>query len=77
MKKGPEACQRAHLSLSDLERLFSVERLSTYIAHCGGDFAARRDVSLELSNPEDAAPVLRSAAWCNDYEVEGLAVVDL
>jgi hypothetical protein len=31
---------RAHLSPSDLERLFSAERLSTYIAHCGGDFAA-------------------------------------
>lgn len=27
------------LSPSDLERLFSAERLSTYIAHCGGDFA--------------------------------------
>ena len=24
----------------DLERLFSAERLSTYIDHCGGDFAA-------------------------------------
>lgn len=31
---------RAHLSPSDLERLFSAERLSTYIAHCDGDFAA-------------------------------------
>lgn len=31
---------RAQLSPSDLERLFSAERLSTYIAHCGGDFAA-------------------------------------
>jgi hypothetical protein len=28
-----------YLSPSDLERLFSAERLSTYIAHCGGDFA--------------------------------------
>jgi hypothetical protein len=31
---------RAQLSPSDLERLFSAERLSTYIAHCAGDFAA-------------------------------------
>jgi hypothetical protein len=31
---------RAHLSPSDLERLFSAERLSTYLAHCNGDFAA-------------------------------------
>jgi hypothetical protein len=30
----------AQLSPSDLERLFSAERLSTYIAHCNGDFAA-------------------------------------
>jgi hypothetical protein len=30
----------AHLSRSDIERLFSAERLSTYIAHCGGDFVA-------------------------------------
>jgi len=30
----------AQPSRSDLERLFSAERLSTYIAHCGGDFAA-------------------------------------
>jgi hypothetical protein len=28
------------LSMQDLERLFSAERLSTYIDHCGGDFAA-------------------------------------
>ncbi|MHB1808720.1 MAG: hypothetical protein ACYCU0_05415 [Solirubrobacteraceae bacterium] len=31
---------RLHLSPSDLKRLFSAERLSTYIAHCRGDFAA-------------------------------------
>lgn len=31
---------RADLSPSDLERLFSAERLSTYIAHCGGNSAA-------------------------------------
>lgn len=31
---------RTHLAPSDIERLFSAERLSTYIAHCGGDFAA-------------------------------------
>ncbi|MHB1539557.1 MAG: hypothetical protein ACYCUM_14585 [Solirubrobacteraceae bacterium] len=31
---------RLHLSPSDLERLFSAERLSTYVTHCGGDFAA-------------------------------------
>jgi hypothetical protein len=28
------------LSPSDLKRLFSAERLSTYIAYCDGDFAA-------------------------------------
>lgn len=28
------------LSPSDLKRLFSAERLSTYINQCGGDFAA-------------------------------------
>lgn len=28
------------LSPPDIERLFSAERLSTYIAHCGGDFTA-------------------------------------
>jgi len=28
------------LSPSDLEHLFSAERLSTYLAHCEGDFAA-------------------------------------
>jgi hypothetical protein len=28
------------ISPSDLERLFSAERLSTYLAHCEGDFAA-------------------------------------
>jgi hypothetical protein len=31
---------RPQLSPSDLERLFSAERLSTYLAHCNGDFAA-------------------------------------
>jgi hypothetical protein len=30
----------AQLQPQDLERLFSAERLSTYIEHCGGDFAA-------------------------------------
>jgi hypothetical protein len=30
----------SHLSRSDIERLFSAERLSTYLAQCGGDFAA-------------------------------------
>jgi alpha-beta hydrolase superfamily lysophospholipase len=30
---------RAQLSQPELERLFSGERLSTYIAYCGGDFA--------------------------------------
>jgi hypothetical protein len=30
---------RPQLSPSDLERLFSAERLSTYLAHCNGDFA--------------------------------------
>lgn len=28
------------ISQPDLERLFSAERLSTYLAHCGGDFHA-------------------------------------
>jgi len=28
------------ISQPDLERLFSAERLSTYLAHCGGDFDA-------------------------------------
>jgi hypothetical protein len=28
------------ISPSDLERLFSAERLSTYLAHCEGNFAA-------------------------------------
>src|SRR5450759_3943773 len=28
------------ISQPDLERLFSAERLSTYLAHCDGDFAA-------------------------------------
>jgi hypothetical protein len=31
---------RQQLTRPDLERLFSAERLSTYIAHCGGDFTA-------------------------------------
>src|SRR5580692_4817028 len=31
---------RPQLSPSDLERLFSAERLSTYLAHCKGDFDA-------------------------------------
>ena len=31
---------RPQLSRSDLERLFSAERLSTYLAHCNRDFAA-------------------------------------
>lgn len=30
----------AQLSPSDLERLFSDEQLSIYLAHCNGDFVA-------------------------------------
>jgi hypothetical protein len=41
-----------HSSPQDLKRLFSAERLSTYIDHCGGDFAAagRGGVPLELGD---------------------------
>jgi hypothetical protein len=38
--RSPMTSPRRQLSPSDLERLFSTERLSTYLAHCDGDFAA-------------------------------------